>query len=409
MASLQQRRGWFHLLFRYGGTQHSHALKTKDRRAAEALRGSVDRLLVRIRNQEFPHPPAGADVAAYLLAGGKVPDRTEVAPAVTLKELADRYIAAHANGAMEANSLDTARLHLNHVLNALGERFAARDVTARVLQGYLDTRGRAKGRREKRLSSVTLRKEMATLRAAWNWGVRTQMIEGIYPGRGLTYPKLDEKPPFQTREEIERKIARGGLTPEQNLELWDCWFLTKTDLAAFLEFAKGNAEDPFVFPMIAVAAHTGARRSELMRMRIDDLDLEANMATIRECKRVRGQRSTRRVPISAYLKGVLQDWLARHPGGPFVFCRRAGDGEVPKPLNCVDAQASFRKLVRGSKWEPLRGWHVLRHSFISICAAEGVDERVLRSWVGHLSAATHARYTHLIPHHEQKVLGRVFG
>ncbi|QEL14848.1 tyrosine-type recombinase/integrase [Limnoglobus roseus] len=412
MASLQQRQGWFHLLFRYRGKQHSHALKTKDRREAEALRGTVDRLLIRIRNQEFPAPPAHADVAAYLLAGGKVPVRVEpAAVAVTLKDLADRYLAAHANGAMEANSLDTARLHLKHVRAVLGERFVARELTARELQGYLDTRGRATGKRKRPLSPVTLRKEMSTVRAVWNWGVRVQLIEGAYPGRGLTYPKGDEKPPFQTRDEIERKIARGGLTAGQARELWDCWFLTKADLAAFLAMAKASAAEPFLYPMIAFAAHSGVRRSELMRLQIDDVDLDANSAVVRERKRVRGHRSTRRVPLSGFLKGAVQDWLTRHPGGPFLFCRRpAGRGGTsPEPLRAADAKQAFRKMVRGTPWETLRGWHVLRHSFISICAAERVDQRVLQSWVGHVSAEMHSRYLHVIPNVEQQIITGVFG
>ena len=412
MASLQQRHGWFHLLFRYQGRQHSHALKTKDRREAEAVRGSVNRLLIRIRNQEFPPPPAQTDVAAYLLAGGKTPPAGEpTVPPVTLHELAERYLVAHSNGAMEANSLDTARLHLSHLVTALGERFVTREVSARVLQTYLDTRSRAKGRRGNRLSPATLKKEISTLRAAWNWGVRTQMTHGPFPGRGLTYPKCDEKPPFQTLPEIERKVARGGLTPDRVAELWDSLFLTKTELAAFLDLAKGFTRYPLVYPMVAFAAHTGARRSELLRVQIDDLDFEGNSAVIREKKRVRGRRSTRRVPISGYLKGVLQAWLARHPGGQFVFCRtpKGEEGAPPRPLTCVDAASLFRSLVRGTKWRPMRGWHVLRHSFISICAAEGVDQRVLQGWVGHLSAATHARYTHLIPSREQEIISGVFG
>ena len=68
----------------------------------------------------------------------------------------------------------------------------------------------------------------------------------------------------------------------------------------------------------------------------------------------------------------------------------------------------FRKLVRGTKWDVMKGWHVLRHSFISICAAAGVDQRVLQGWVGHLSAATHKRYTHLIPSREREIIGSVF-
>ena len=132
-------------------------------------------------------------------------------------------------------------------------------------------------------------------------------------------------------------------------------------------------------------------------------------ALVRECKRVRGQRSTRRVPISGFLNGVLHDWLKRHPGGQFLFCRQPDGGDQPTPLNCMHAQVSFRNLVRCTTWEPMRGWHVLRHSFISICAADGVDQRVLQVWVGHLSAETHARYTHLIPSREHQIISGVFG
>ncbi len=74
MASLQERNGWFHLLFRFQNRQYSHALKTRDRREADALRGSVDRSLIRIRNGELPPPPDGTDVALYLLSGGNPPE-----------------------------------------------------------------------------------------------------------------------------------------------------------------------------------------------------------------------------------------------------------------------------------------------------------------------------------------------
>src|SRR5436190_1644107 len=101
MPSLQTRNGWFHLLFRYQGRQYSQALKTGVRREAEALRGSVDRLLIRIHNHELAPPAADVDVVAYLLAGGRVPETPAPVPvpALTLTEFTDRYGQAHANGA----------------------------------------------------------------------------------------------------------------------------------------------------------------------------------------------------------------------------------------------------------------------------------------------------------------------
>ena len=92
-----------------------------------------------------------------------------------------------------------------------------------------------------------------------------------------------------------------------------------------------------------------------------------------------------------------------------MFCWLKGPANQPEPLHPMMAYEQFRRLVRESKWNVLKGWHVLRHSFISICAAESVDQRVLQSWVGHLSAATHKRYTHLIPSREQQIISSVFG
>jgi integrase len=446
MASLQERTGWFHLLFRYQGQQFSHALKTKDRREAEAMRGTVDRVLIRIRNQEVPPVPDGVDVADYLLNSGKVPEAPKpVDKPLTLKDLADRYESAHGNGAIEANSLATARMHLNHFIDALGERFTVKDLSTQDLQGYLDNRARRKGAREKKVSPTTLKKEVASLRAAWNWAVRAGVLKGTFPGRGLTYPKTDEKPPFQTREEIRRKVARGGLSAPEVKELWDSLFLTKPELDAFLAFAKDDtARPPFLYPMVFFAAHTGARRSELLRVRIDDVDLDARTALIHEKKRVKGKRSSRRMPLSAPLTAALRDWLEVHPGGQYLFChaaelarskkrsrttghlsdkarpstlrgRAAGvrlrqKADAGVPLTRDEAHDHFQRLVNGSQeWKVIKGWHVLRHSFISVCASEGVDQRLLMTWVGHLSEETHRRYTHLIPGREQQAIAGVFG
>jgi site-specific recombinase XerD len=113
-------------------------------------------------------------------------------------------------------------------------------------------------------------------------------------------------------------------------------------------------------------------------------------------------------PVSGFLRGVVRAWLAVHPGGQHLFCQTI-DSRGPRQITPTTAYEHFRLLVAGSEWDVLRGWHVLRHSFISICAADGVDQRVLQGWVGHLSATTHKRYTHLFPSREQQIIRGVFG
>ena len=410
MASLQQRSGWFHLQFRYQGRQYSHALKTKDRREAEAHRGTDDRLLIRIRNKEMPPPPVDADIPAFLLSAGKIADDpTPVLKPITLGDLRDRYLRTHANGSLESKTIVMAEIHFRNLIRHFGERIPVLKLTADLLQDYLLARGKAKGKKDAPIRATTIHKDIATLRAAWNLAVRTGSLVGTFPGRFLVYPKTDESPGFQTREEIERKIARGGLTPAKIDDLWAGLFLTQPELVEFLEFARITSKDKHLYPMLVFAAHTGARRSELMRMEIDDVDFQADSAIIRERKKNKGQRTTRRVPISAFLKAVIRDWLRQHPGGQMMFCWNKEQGDQPTALKPMLAYDQFRRLVRGSKWDVMKGWHVLRHSFISICAAESVDQRVLQSWVGHLSAATHKRYTHLIPSREQQIINKVFG
>jgi site-specific recombinase XerD len=141
---------------------------------------------------------------------------------LTAKELIDRYVKAHENGALEKNSLATIQLHLKHVLEFLGDRFVLRELNGQKLQEYLDKRARRRGVRTRRLSPATLKKEIASLRVAWNWASRAGLLEGNFPGRGLTFPKTDEKEPFSTREEIERRIARGGLDTPQMLISRSC-------------------------------------------------------------------------------------------------------------------------------------------------------------------------------------------
>jgi hypothetical protein len=44
---------------------------------------------------------------------------------------------------------------------------------------------------------------------------------------------------------------------------------------------------------------------------------------IREKKRARGQRTTRRVPLTSRLGEVLKEWLERHPGGQTLLVQEA--------------------------------------------------------------------------------------
>jgi integrase len=416
MASIEQRGNRFRIIFRYAGKRYAGALKTTKRREAEALVGVVDRALQHLEQGVLDLPP-DTDLLTFVLSGGKRTDKPRPAPTpiVTFGELRDRYLRAHGNGALEDNSLATIQMHLRHFEETLAADFPMPKLALEHLQQHLDRRAKEKGHHGRPISAVTLRKEVASLRACWNWGVAANYLSGRFPNRGLRYPKLDEKEPFQTCEEIRRKIARGGLTPAQEKALWDCAFLTLAEIDELLCFVQGSARHGFLYPMFAFACHTGARRSEMLRTQIDDIDFEGETVLLREKKRSKEKRTHRRVPLSPFLLRVLRAWVANHPGGQHLFCheqevarskkRRLG----PAPLTRNEANDHFRRTVEASKWDKLRGWHVFRHSFVSNCAARGVDQRMIDEWVGHQSEEMRRRYRHLIPNQQRQAICLVFG
>jgi integrase len=107
------------------------------------------------------------------------------------------------------------------------------------------------------------------------------------------------------------------------------------------------------------------------------VDLAGGTVLLREKKRVKGRRSTRTAPVTPKLAAVLRDWLAMRPECPFLFCqaqrvtRSKTKREGPTAVTKDEAHDHFRRTVADSKWQKMRGYHVLRHSFISALASAG--------------------------------------
>jgi integrase len=435
MASLQERNGSYRILFCHHGKLHSFTIGKVEKDEAETKARQVDYLLMRLR-QQLLVLPEGTDIVTFIEHDGKPPDAgPSLADAprqvITIGLLRDRYLATHANGTIEANSLYTCKVHFRHFCRVLGDASPLGELSLGRLQEYVSNRVEAK------ISPVTIRKEIATLRAAWNWGEPMGLTSGKFPNRGLRYPKADEKPPFMTMAEIKRQLA-GGADPDL---MWGALYLQASELTELLAHVKEKAPHPWIPPLFCFAAHTGARRSEILRALVADVDFTGNTVLVREKKRSRSQRTTRRVPLTPFLKEVLTDWLAIHPGGPALFChagtvdhskkrsRTTGhQNEKKRPSSQKGRMAAvkkreqpaqaaltrnevhdhFKRVLAGTKWEMMRGLHTLRHSFISACASKGVDQRLVQEWAGHMNEATSRRYRHLYPSTQQEAITRVF-
>lgn len=413
MASLQQIKDRFYIRFRFAREAFRRSLEVTDRDEAEAVRKQVELTLHRIKTGVLPTPPPDADVALFIISGGKVekkivlPEPSPPPPAPeTLGSVWAGYKASFPEGAKE--SLTTEGTHFRHFFRLLGETTPYSSLTTDDMQKYVNIRLEEPGHRGKTVAPDTVKCEIETFAHVWNkYALPRKLVQGTFDQcfGELNLGKKRSRPPFQTWDQIERRIARGGLTETQVGDLWACLFLDLDQVAAVLEFVRTQTTGPaWLYPMFAFAAHTGARRSEMIRSEVDDWDFENKVVQIGEKKRNKDVDITYRpVAVSPFLAEIMEAWFKHHPGGRYTLCAARG-----QPITKNLAAKGFRDAVDGSKWQVLHGWHLFRHSLASNMACRGIDQRFIDATLGHQTEEMRRRYRHLFPSQQQAVMASIF-
>ena len=124
---------------------------------------------------------------------------------VTLANLFSEYRRSFPDGAMEENSLYTSEIHMKHMLRILGRRFCIQSLAHGDLQDYVNTRSRETGRRGKPVSATTVKKELGTFSAVWNWAGAIGIVATPFPSKGLRYLKVTAKPPARHSSRLSGK------------------------------------------------------------------------------------------------------------------------------------------------------------------------------------------------------------
>jgi integrase len=408
MATLYQNpSGVWLIRFRFAGRQYYRSLETADEDRAKGIKAQVEETLDLLKRGRIALPEGAThdDAGIYILSGGKVLRRPSVAAASkTLKEVTDAYFADLPEGAKAKTSINTEKTHVGHLLKILKGSTPLRQIGVADLQNYVTKRSRQQGNKGKKIQPVTIKKELMTFGQVWAFARARKWVDGDLDKSEIKLPKPSDKRPFQTWAEIETTIARGGLSDQQVEELWDSLFLNEKEVLDLLAHVEEKAAYPFINPMFAFAAFTGARRSEILRSHVADFNFDRKYVLIREKKRKHGvQQSFRQVQLNTRLEKIMREWFAAHPGGQLTICEKPG-----KAITRDAAHHHFSKTLDGSKWAKLRGFHVLRHSFASICAMRGVVGTIIDSWLGHQTEEMRQRYRHLYPEQTQAAMANLF-
>lgn len=404
MASIRQdkRSGRFLVVFRYCGRQFQRGLGTSSRKTSMAMAARVGEM-IRLIEQGRIEVPMDVDPAEFILSDGRISKARVEAIPIRLDELFQLYRSSMPKGAKEELTLEGEQIHFRHLLRHFGPKRIVQSISLSDVQSYVADRSRDTYR-GRAISVDTIRKELSTFRLVWNWALSQSRLTIPCPTNGVKYPKRDSKHPFMTWDEIDRVISRGGITKDEERELWNCLFLSTDQVANLLGEMRTTARHEFIYPLMLFAAHTGARRSEMLRSRIDDFDFDLGIVHIREKKRSRTQSTTfRRVPMSQQLIEGMTAWFSVHPGGQFTISNTADVMATHTATN------HLRLTLKGTKWNRrLRGFHTLRHSFASNAAAAGVDPGIIDSWMGHQTEEMRNRYRHLFPRQQQTAIDRIF-
>jgi integrase/recombinase XerD len=144
--------------------------------------------------------------------------------------------------------------------------------------------------------------------------------------------------------------------------------------------------------MLEVLYATGLRVSELVTLKLGDLQLDVGYLT------AFGKRSKQRiVPLGevavrelVHYRDVARPQLDRQRGSQFVFLNRSGEGLTRQGFWKMIKRRALEAGV-SRKISP----HVLRHSFATHLLDNGADLRSVQAMLGHADISTTQIYTHV--------------
>lgn len=284
-------------------------------------------------------------------------ERKESRAAPLMNALFDRYLSEHARPRKKPSSVKEDEALIENYLRPVFGRRRVRDVTRSDIARWHASLSETPYRANRAIAVLSKAMNLSEI-----WGIRT---DGSNPCRQVQKYKEERRERFLSPDEFARLGEAIDAAERHQIT-------TKS----------GTPLSPYATAAIRLLILTGARKSEVLSLKWDCIDLEAGRADLPDSK-------TGRKPLFFPPQAVeILRALPRLPDNPYVI---AG-GKCGSPL--VNIRDPWHVIRNAACLDGVR-IHDLRHSFASFGAAAGMSLPILGSLLGHRETATTARYAHL--------------
>jgi integrase len=175
-------------------------------------------------------------------------------------------------------------------------------------------------------------------------------------------------------------------------------YLTIDQIKTLVECAKAD-QNAQVYPFIVIGLETSMRKSEILSIRREHVDVEKLLIFIPKAK-----AGMREQPITKHLAKFLEGYLAALPKGtPWLFPSIGA-----KAGHTVDVRKAYRRTVEAAGLNPdevVR--HTLRHTAITHLVQSGVDLPTVKRISGHKTLIMVERYAHQNGAHIQTAMDKL--
>jgi integrase len=160
-------------------------------------------------------------------------------------------------------------------------------------------------------------------------------------------------------------------------------FLTPSEENAL--FAQCTGDQEYLTPILVCALHTAMRKSEILKLEWNRVDLKTGYITVTQTK----SGKDRNIPLSSTLKKHLTALFDTRQSN-YVFA----NPDTQKPY--TDLKKPWAKVLENAKVKGFR-FHDLRHTAATRMVASGIDLIVVQDILGHADINTTMRYAHPVP------------